>query len=206
MSDPGPDDATLLEAWRAGDGSAATELLRRHFIAVYRFFTANLSASGRGADADDLTQRTFEACIKRRDAVAGDFRGYLFGVARNQLYDEWRRRKGGAAVQSPSEAAIRDVRTSPSAAVARLDEQRLFIGIVETLPDEYRSVVELYFWEDRPVADIARQLGVPVGTVKSRLFRGRAMLRDGLLCSGAPEELRSLALARLHAAESDRNG
>lgn len=193
------DDATLLTAWRSGDTAAAGQLLQRHFIAVYRFFAANLAQSGSGADPDDLTQRTFEACIKRKDAVQTDFRSYLFGVARNLLYDEWRRRKAGGPTQTPSEAAIQDVRTSPSAAVARLDEQRLFVAQVQQLPQEFRSVIELFFWEDRAVNDIAAHLGIPVGTVKSRLFRGRAMLRDGLLSSGAPADLRSMALARLDA-------
>ncbi len=197
MTDDPRDDTALLEAWRAGDATAASVLLQRHFIAVYRFFAANLTYSGRGADPDDLTQRTFEACIQRRDAVQSDFRNYLFGVARYQLYDEWRRRQAAGPVQSPSEAAILDVRTSPSAAVARLDEQKLLMTIMEHLPVEYRSVVELYFWEDRPVAEIAKHLNVPVGTVKSRLFRGRAMLRDGLLTSGASPAIRDMVLARV---------
>ncbi len=193
------DDSTLLSAWREGDAHAGNELLRRHFVAVYRFFSANLSQAGRDVDPEDLTQRTFEACITRRDAVQTDFRAYVFGVARRLLYLEWKRRKGVGDVVSPSVADIRDVRTSPSVAVARLDEQKLFLKALEVLPAEFRAVLERFYWEDRPIAEIADELGVALGTVKSRLFRGKAMLRDSLLNSKAPPALLQSAVLRLDA-------
>jgi RNA polymerase sigma factor (sigma-70 family) len=190
-------DATLLDAWREGDVDAGDELLKRHFVAVYRFFAANLSPSGRGADPEDLTQRTFEACIARRDRVETDFRAYLFGVARRQLYLEWKQRQARGDVLSPSDAGVRDVRTSPSAAVARLEDQKIFLRALERLPLEFRAVLELFFWEDRPIAAIAEELGIAVGTVKSRLFRGKSMLGQVLRELRVPEKVRASAIERL---------
>jgi RNA polymerase sigma-70 factor (ECF subfamily) len=197
------DDPTLLTAWRDGDAHAGNELLRRHFVAVYRFFTANLSQAGRDVDPEDLTQRTFEACITRRDAVQTDFRAYVFGVARRMLYLEWKRRKGSGDVISPSAAEIRDVRTSPSVAVARLDEQKLFLHALAQLPAEFRAVLERFYWEERPIAEIADELGIALGTVKSRLFRGKAMLRDQLMQSKAPSALLQSAVMRLEERTKD---
>jgi RNA polymerase sigma factor (sigma-70 family) len=190
-------DAELLDAWRDGDVDAGDELLKRHFVAVYRFFSANLAPSGRGADPEDLTQRTFEACIARRDRVETDFRAYLFGVARRQLYLEWKQRKARGEVMSPSDAAVRDVRTSPSAAVARLEDQKLFLRALEELPLEFRAVLELFFWEDRPIAGIAEELGIALGTVKSRLHRGKAMIGQVLRELNAPERVRAAAIRQL---------
>ncbi len=197
----GRDDSALLHAWREGDAHAGNELLRRHFVAVYRFFAANLSQAGRDVDPEDLTQRTFEACINRRDAVQSDFRAYVFGVARRLLYLEWKRRKGAGGVVSPSVEEIRDVRTSPSHAIARLDEQKLFLAALERLPAEFRAVLERFYWEERPIADIAEELGVALGTVKSRLFRGKAMLRDALMRLPAPAALLQSAVLRVEARE-----
>jgi RNA polymerase sigma-70 factor (ECF subfamily) len=183
VSDPRGDEE-LLAAWRAGESGAGDELLRRHFAAVYRFFAANVAESGRGLDPEDLTQRTFEACITNQDRIHSDFRGYLFGIARRQLYLEWKRRSERGEVVSPSAAHVHDVHTSPSAAVARLDEQRLFLRALARVPPEFRTVLDRFYWAEQPIATIAAELGIAVGTVKSRLFRGKGMLRDALVRAG----------------------
>lgn len=187
------EDGALLDAWRSGDKAAGEELFRRHFVAVYRFFAKNLRASGRAADAEDLTQRSFEACVTGRDRVRGDFRGYLFGVARRQLFGELKQRHVRGATVTPSDAGIRDVHTSPSGAVARLDEQKIFVVALEGLPTEFRAVIERFYWEEQPITAIAKELGVAPGTVKSRLFRGKALLRERLEQLRAPSEVRDSA-------------
>lgn len=192
MSRP-EEDAALLEAWRRGDKAAGEELFRRHFVAVYRYFLKNLRASGRGADAEDLTQRAFEACVTGRDRVQGDFRGYLFGVARRQLFVELKQRHSRGETVTPTDAGIRDVHTSPSGAVARLDEQKIFLVALEGLPSEFRSVIERFYWEEQPITVIAKELGVAPGTVKSRLFRGKALLRERLQQLRAPAEIQDSA-------------
>jgi RNA polymerase sigma factor (sigma-70 family) len=187
------EDGALLDAWRRGDKAAGEELFRRHFVAVYRFFAKNLRASGRAADAEDLTQRSFEACVTGRDRVQGDFRGYLFGVARRQLFVEFKQRHARGETVTPTDAGIRDVHTSPSGAVARLDEQKIFLVALEGLPSEFRTVIERFYWEEQPINAIAQELGIALGTVKSRLFRGKALLRERLAELRAPPEVRDSA-------------
>lgn len=186
-------DGTLLEAWRGGDKAAGEELFRRHFDAVHRYFVKNLRASGRGADAEDLTQRSFEACVTGRDRVQGDFRGYLFGVARRQLFSELKHRAVRGDTVTPSNAGIRAMNTSPSGAVARVDEQKIFRVALEGLPPEFRAVIERFYWQEQPITVIAQQLGVALGTVKSRLFRGKALLRERLEQLRAPAEVQDSA-------------
>lgn len=187
------EDAALLDGWRRGDKAAGEELFRRHFVAVYRFFLKNLRAAGRAADAEDLTQRSFEACVTGRDRVQGDFRGYLFGVARRQMFLELRQRSSRGETVTPTDAGIRDVHTSPSGAVARLDEQKIFLVALEGLPAEFRTVIERFYWEEQPITAIALELGIALGTVKSRLFRGKALLRERLAELRAPAEIQDSA-------------
>ncbi|HMG52097.1 MAG TPA: sigma-70 family RNA polymerase sigma factor, partial [Kofleriaceae bacterium] len=83
------DDLTLLDLWCAGDRAAGSELFRRHFEAVYRFFEHKTDG-----DLDDLVQETFLACTRSRDAFQrkSSFRTYLFSIARHMLFAYWRRR------------------------------------------------------------------------------------------------------------------
>ncbi len=198
-------DPDLLELWRGGDTQAGDELLRRHFVSVYRFFDANLGSSQVGGDAEDLTQKTFEACIAGRDRVRTDFRAYLFGIARRQLMREWERRRARGEIITPSQAGIRDVRTSPSAAVARLDVQQLFLRSLELLPLEFKAALELFYWEDRSIPEIAEELGIAKGTVKSRLFRGKAMLKDKLIALGIPAALRDSTVEMIEKRSKELN-
>src|SRR3954471_16282377 len=86
-------DLDLLGAWRAGDGAAGQALFARHFRRIYRFFETKCQA-----EADELVQGTFLACMKAKDQFRGDssFTTYLFAVARRELYRvlELRKRDG----------------------------------------------------------------------------------------------------------------
>lgn len=193
---PTNDDAELLESWRAGDRTAGDELVRRYFLPVRRFFMTHP-----GVDADELTQRTFAACVAARDRDYGSFGAYLFGIARNQLLREFtaRRVAGERAPEVAQEIAA--LVTSPSMRVARLDLQQLFVRGLAALPREFALVLEQFYWDDRSIPEIASALGIAVGTVKSRLFRGKALLRDWLAAAKEPEELRTGTMALLERPE-----
>ena len=75
-------DFELLRRWREGDAEASNQLVARHYDSVRRFFEVRLTHA-----AEDLTQRTFLACIESlgKQQLHTSFRSYLFGVARNQM-------------------------------------------------------------------------------------------------------------------------
>jgi len=200
--DSEPTDVELLVAWRAGDKNAGNALLQRHFVSVYRYFEANV-----GDDVEDLTQRTFEACIAARDRLRDDasFRAYLFGIARKQLLRHFERGYPKGTTVSPSQVPIRDVRTSPSGAVARLDHQQLLLRGLAEIPLEFKSVLELFYWEDKKIPEVAEELGIAIGTVKSRLFRGKALLKELVKTTDAPPDLRNSTIAAIerHSAAID---
>lgn len=188
-----PSDWELLEAWRRGEKSAGTELVRRYYPSVQRFF-ANKVAQRQ--DATDLTQETFKACVERKEYIRGEasFRGYLFGTAINML-----RRYIGKKTKRDREAAdfaemrVNDyVPVSMTSIVARKREQMLLVSALRELPLEQQIVLELTLFDEQPAREIAERLGVPEGTVRSRLRLGRARLTERLTeLAAAPDEANS---------------
>lgn len=163
-------DVALLEAWRAGDDRAGRDLVARHFAAVYRFFANKL-----GGDVDDLVQQTFLACVEGRDRVGGGFRAYVFGIARNRLYRHFRDR-GYREPAEQSIAALADGMTSVGEALARRQEQKLLLRALRRIPIELQIALELAYWEELTDREVAEILEIPVGTLKSRLRKARALL------------------------------
>lgn len=187
-------DEQLLHAWRTGDTHAGEELLARYFVSVRRFFAAHVQG-----DHDELTQRTFEACIASRDRIRDDtaFAAYLFGIARLQLLKQFERKASGRTEVSISQAEPQMLQSSPSLVFVRIDEQRVVVAALARLPEDMRAVLEHFYLEGRALRDVAEVLGVPVGTVKSRLFRGRALLRAAIEAAGDSEMLRRSTLAAI---------
>lgn len=166
------DDAALLEAWRAGDRTAGQVLFARYYELVARFFVNKV-----GDASADLIQRTFLACVEGLPRFRGDgsFRSYLFAVAYRQLCRHYRDRKGDR-IELDSVSAV-DLDPSLSGMIAERQELRLFLRGLREIPLELQVVLELHYWEQCSVAEIATALEIPEGTVKSRLRRGREQLR-----------------------------
>jgi RNA polymerase sigma factor (sigma-70 family) len=167
-------DAELLTAWRRGDRDAGDELLSRHFASVCRFFRSKL-----GDDVEDLVQRTFLHCVESKDDIRdGDFRAYLFGIARHRLLDDLRQRLKQREILDPDTRSVADLRTSPSRRVARNQEDQLLVDAMRELPVDQQIALELAYWEGLSGRQIAQVLEISENTVRSRLSRARAALRE----------------------------
>jgi RNA polymerase sigma-70 factor (ECF subfamily) len=175
-------DIELLDAWCAGDNLAGDALIRRHFDAICRFFRSKL-----GEDVEDLIQRTFQICTVRRRELTpeGSFRGFLFGVARNLLLDHLRRLYRRGEHDDIHNMSLRDLGTTPSEAVARDERERLIHEAMRRIPLEQRLLLELAHWENLSGREIAQALEIGENTVRSRLSRARAALREELERLGA---------------------
>jgi RNA polymerase sigma-70 factor (ECF subfamily) len=183
-------DIELVRDWREGDVDAGSELFDRHFAILYRFFSNKI---GGGAGVEDLIQETYLACVESRDALSGvsSFRSYLLTVARHALYAHWNKRRKDAVALDVAEASVEDMATSPSAVVARKGEHRLLLQALRGLPLDLQIAVELHYWEELPGPELAEILGVPEGTVRSRLRRARELIEERLrrMASGSGAEL-----------------
>lgn len=169
-------DAALLEAWAAGDNAEGNRLLDRYFDRLLAFFGLRVNR-----DVEDLVQRTMMSCLASRASVrkASSFRAFLFSVARNELIDHYRRKDPIGECIEPDDAQCE--RTTPSQfAVGRQQKHALAISLSK-LEVELQIVLALYYWEGMTHAELTETLALPLGTVKSRLRRAKAALRDQML-------------------------
>lgn len=178
-------DDELLAAWQDGDREAGDQLIGLYFDPLCRFFRGKL-----GGDVDDLIQRTFLDCVERREQIRQPtFRSYLFAVARNRLFDHLRQQLGGRE-QALGETSIADLRTRASGVIARGESRQLVQQALAALPLDFQITLELAYWEGLKGAEIAGALDVSEHTVRSRMSRGRQLLRAELeRLSQAPAEL-----------------
>ena len=196
-------DGLLLGRMIAGDEEAFTLLYRRRHPAIYRFA---LHMSGNVALAEDVTQEVFMTLIrdaKRFDPERGTLGGFLFGIARNHLRRRWEHERHSLPL--PDDADELDSLLSSSARVGRnglsngngngngrgpfllgrdefasLETVGRVRQAISTLPENYREVVILCELEEMSYEDAASALDCPVGTVRSRLHRARALLVEKL--------------------------
>jgi RNA polymerase sigma-70 factor (ECF subfamily) len=152
------------------------DLVTHHYQSVYRFA---FRLSGSAAEAEDLTQETFcQAQLKLgqlRDASAA--RGWLFSIVRNGYLHRLRSRKSANTISLDDTAEPID-RWDADPLV--IEPEKLQEALNE-LPEPFRTPLVLYFFEEFSYRQIAEQMGVPLGTVMSRLARAKAFLRDRLL-------------------------
>ncbi len=188
-----PTDFDLLERWRGGDRVAGNELFTRHFRSLFRFFRTKVTDEV----AEDLTQVSFLACVDGRDKFrnASSFRTYLFAVARNHLFMHFRKRGRQEAVTAFETKSMADLGAGPSTMVAAKAEQRLLLRALRRIPVDFQIAIELYYWEGVSTPEIAVVLGVPEGTVRSRLTRGREHLATQMRALAESPELAESTVA-----------
>lgn len=178
---PMASDAELYREWAAGDRDAGERLIDRHLATVSRFFANKSTAT---ADVEDLAATTFERCARSLGGWRGEapFRAYLLGIALNVLRDELRKRRPELAEGSIS---IADLGPSPSRVAAERDEQRILLAALRAIPIDFQIALELCLFEELSQREASEVLGIPPGTVASRLRRGRELLGEAI-ASAAP--------------------
>lgn len=186
-------DEALLVAWQAGDQHAGSTLFERHYASILRFFLSKVPDA-----AEDLVQRTFLGCLEARGRFRGDasVRTFLFGIAHNTLRHHFRQRQRGRA-EEPLDSSVRsaaELAPGPSTVLGRRQEQRLLLQALRHVPLDYQVVLELHYWEQQSATQIAEITGVPVGTVKTRLRRGRQLLEERIAELAESPELRDSTL------------
>lgn len=168
------DDTEMLAAWRAGDRSAGDALIERYYGSVFGFFRQRAGE----CVADDLAQRTFLACCEGVGRFRGDatFRSYLFAIAYRLMCKHFaaeRRR----AVAIPAEALL-DPGEDPIEAVVQRHDGDLVRDALRQLPPECGQLLELHYCEQMTAAEAACALGIPEGTAKTRIRRGKLLLEQ----------------------------
>jgi RNA polymerase sigma factor (sigma-70 family) len=198
MSSATADDAALLALWCRGDAAAAQALYVRHGAALLRFAAAMLPSR---QAAEDVVHDTFVELLRRPerfDAGRGPLAAYLYGIARHRLSRVARLSLREAELKSEptAEDGTHEAEPAPPGpasepAFAGADEladraqtiERVRAA-VHDLPLVHREVVALCDLEELPYATVATILDCPIGTVRSRLHRARALLSVRLAAFG----------------------
>jgi RNA polymerase sigma-70 factor (ECF subfamily) len=170
-------DEKLLERMLEGDEEAFTALYRRRQGPVYRFA---LHMTGSAAIAEDVTQEVFLALIengRRFDGTRGPLLSFLYGIARNRVLRRIEKERAAESVSAAEEYAGREDLLEDLTRRETVEQVR---RAVLSLPEAYREAVVLCDLENTSYEDAAAVLECPVGTVRSRLSRGRAMLAQKL--------------------------
>jgi RNA polymerase sigma factor (sigma-70 family) len=185
----GPDDITLLDRWRNGDNSAGEMLFGRHFDSIFGFFETKCEA-----DADELTQATFLACLRARDQFRKEssFRTYLFTIARNELYRVLRERQRRDAKLDFQVSSIAELISTPGTRIGRNQEHRQLVEALRRLPVEQQTLLELHYWEELDIAALAEIFEAPAATIRTRLHRARKALRELVENTAPPTALETL--------------
>jgi RNA polymerase sigma factor (sigma-70 family) len=162
-------------AW-FGPKQSIQQLVQDHYEALYRFA---YRLCGSGPEAEDLTQETFCQAHRRlaqlRDAARA--KAWLFSILRNAYLHKLRSTK---RMQALSPEALADIPERLPDPLPEIEPAQLQKALNE-LPEDFRAPLLLFYFEDFSYRDIALELGVPLGTVMSRLARAKAHLRGRLL-------------------------
>lgn len=182
------DDELLLNI-RSGDEEAFVGLYRRRQGALYRFA---LHMCGSASVAEDVTQEVFLAILREQcgyDPDRGTLSGYLFGIARKLVLRHLERGRADVALDLESEdGAMPELALDHDPLVDLTHREGIdaLRRAVQALPQRYREVVVLCDLEEVDYADAAVALGCPIGTVRSRLHRARALLWEKLRQDRSP--------------------
>lgn len=174
-------DADLI-AESSGDPKAFGTIFERHGVAIHRYLQRAVSRTA----ADDLTSEVFVTAFRARghyDRRYSDARPWLFGIATNVVRHHFRseRRRRRLIDRLAHGDRPHDV-ADPAESVAQGDEA--VTTAIAQVDARYREVLLLYAGVHLSYVEISDALSIPVGTVRSRLSRGRAQLRELLTAGG----------------------
>lgn len=177
----------MVAAAQGGDRNALDQLLRRHYDRIHAVCRR---VAGSTRDGDDACQEALIKIVRNLPRFDGrsSFGTWAYRIATNASLDELRKRNRRPGLAAVDDQATMDV--ADPGATQRLDdigERLLLDDALAALPDDLRAAVVLRDVTNLDYSEIAEVLDIPIGTVKSRISRGRAALARDLRVEAAPE-------------------
>ena len=183
LSDKARQDYELVQRALEGDEKAFTRLLARYKDAIYYML---LKMVNNRNDAEDLTLEAFGKAFKNLHQYSPTyaFSTWLFKIASNNCIDFLRKKKGTYiplennenASENSESVKLKSKELNPEEKLIRQQKAILLHHIVRRLKPRYRTLVELRYFREFSYEEIAKELDIPLGTVKAQLFRAREML------------------------------
>jgi RNA polymerase sigma-70 factor (ECF subfamily) len=185
------DDRDLVKAAQNGDARALNDLLERHMDRIHGVCSRIVGAT---RDADDATQNAMISIVRALDRFDGRsaFSTWAYRIATNAALDELRRRRRRPQLHVVTDEdgdAPEPADTLSHRQVDAVVDRMMIDEALESLPDDFRAAIVLCDVTEMGYAEIAEVLGVPIGTVKSRIARGRALLVERLGNNSDPDDV-----------------
>ena len=177
----------LIKKAAAGDEDAFEKLARSYENKIYGYALRLLCDR---EDVEDALQETLIKLYKNigKFSQKRSFAAWLMRITRNTCVDILRKRKGVESLEAMSEIGYVLPATKedflPEASAERMEQRRILAALIDSLPENKRAVIILRDIDGYTYSQIAQILNTSEGTVKSRLSRARAALRDGLCAEG----------------------
>jgi RNA polymerase sigma factor (sigma-70 family) len=181
------DEELIERIVRRGDSESFRTLVERYQAYIFTFMYRSIG--DRGA-AEDLAQETFVAVYRTLASFRGEskFSTWLYRIAANVLHDELRRRKrrrfpliwkiGERREEQAIEETAAEQDDEPEQSFLRMEERETVAKLFAKLPEKYRTILTLYYFNRLTAPDIATVVGLNVKTVETRLSRGRQRLKQ----------------------------
>lgn len=184
LSAKGAHDWKLIQlALKKGDQKAYAELMGRYRDTIFFMLLKMVKDKD---DADDLTIEAFGKAFRNLGQYTPDFAfsTWLFKIATNNCIDFIRRKKDSVSLDRTFENADGDEMSfepksdtlNPEEKAIKKQKIQMMQSVVEKLQPRYRMLVELRYFQEKSYEEIAKELDLPIGTVKAQLFRARELL------------------------------
>ena len=180
-------DEVLVEAISGGDRRAMNLLYARHSVRVYRFA---LRLVGNEATAEDVASEVFLDVWRKAKSFEGRSRvsTWLLGITRNKAL-ELLRRPSMAAADANACQDIEDAADDPETAVQKKQTGSILFQCLKRLSSAHREIVDLVYYHQKSINEVAEIIGIPRNTVKTRMFHARAHLSKLLTEAGLERAL-----------------
>lgn len=170
-------DTALVQLAKSGDPKAFEQLLTKYKKIIY--YTV-LKKTGNENDAEDLTMIAFSKAFQSLHSYNGAyaFSTWLFKIANNQCIDfiRLKNRKIPATNKKEPKIQTHELSQTPETDVIKEERRKKIREIVEELPEKYRNIIRLCYFEELTYEEIAERTEIPSGTVKALIFRGKQLL------------------------------
>ncbi len=171
-------DQELIESALSGKQLAYERLMERYYDPIYVMI---LRLVQNVSDAEELTQETFTKAFSKLSQYDANyaFGSWLFGIASNTAVDFLRKKKY-VAVELDEEKGSESPHPNPEERLIQKQDVKALRAKVELLKEHYRKLLELRYFEEYTYEEIAEELSLPMGTVKTQLHRAKGQLMKSL--------------------------
>ncbi|CDX14757.1 MAG: sigma-70 family RNA polymerase sigma factor [Mesorhizobium sp.] len=175
-------DRALVDRVAKGDRAAVRLLFMRHHARIYRFVARQ---TGSEMMADDIANEVFLELWKQAPGFEGrsEVSTWLLGIARFKALSSLRKKKEDW-IDDDDAAQVPDSADTPEVVTMKEDKAAALRRFVDALPEEHRTVIDLAYYHGQSVTEIGEVLGIPVATVKTRMFYARKKLGEALKAAG----------------------